>query len=148
MYGGIPTRSRRAVKSTLAAAWLFAAAAGVSAVSLAPGAIIDEIGLAGTLFSGALLAGTALIAVVGVIRGRYEWEWVASWGASAALAPYLITIWALVFTVDPWRATQAFLVTSLLTFFVSRSAQCSAHAAKLRGAHTANQGGEDARNIG
>jgi hypothetical protein len=140
MYGGLPARSRRAVKATLAAAWLFAAAAGVAAVALSPVAIIDEIGFGGTLFSGALLAGTALIAVSGVIRGWYAWEWVASWGASTALAPYLITIWALVFTTDPWRATQAFLVTSLLTFFISRSAHCSAHAAKLRSAHIASAG--------
>lgn len=136
MYGGLPPRARRAVKVALSASWLLGAFAGVSAVILSPVAIIEEVGIVGTLFSGGLLAATALTAAAGVITDRYRLEWVASWGAASALVPYLITVWALVLTEAAWRTTQAFLVTSLLAFFLSRGAICSAHAAKLRGAYT------------
>lgn len=136
MYSGLPPRHRRAVKASLASAWALSAAAGLSAVVLSPTTIIAEIGLVGTLISGILLTVATVVAVFGVIANRYWLEWVASWGAAVALAPYLITVWALVVT-DTWtRSTQAFLVTSLLAFYLVRSALCSAHAAKLREAHT------------
>ena len=136
MYSGLPPKHARIVKATLALAWGFSSFAGLSAVLLSPTTIIAEIGGLGTVLSGVLLIVATVVATVGVLTSRYWLEWVASWGAAAALAPYLITVWALVFTDTATRSTQAFLVTSLVAFYFSRAALCAAHAAKLREAHS------------
>jgi hypothetical protein len=136
MYSGLPPRHKRVVKTTLIAGWALSGLAGASAVIASPTTIISEIGLWGTVLSGILLMAATGIAIVGVAANRYHLEWVASWGAAAALAPYLVTVWALVFTDTLTRSTQAFLVTSLVAFYISRAALCAAHAAKLREAHT------------
>lgn len=136
MYSGLPAGAKRVVQATLAAAWALSGLAGVSAVVASPVTIISELGMIGTVASGALLVVATGVAVTGVLMTRYRLEWVASWGAAAALVPYLITVWALTFT-DTWtRSTQAFLVTSLVAFYFTRSALCAAHAAKLREAHS------------
>ncbi|WQY99835.1 hypothetical protein [Microbacterium phage MO526] len=135
MYSGLPAGAKRVVQATLAGAWALSGLAGVSAVVASPVTIISELGLIGTIASGALLVLATGVAVVGVLASRYRLEWVASWGAAASLVPYLVTVWALTFT-DTWtRSTQAFLVTSLVAFYFTRSALCAAHAAKLREAH-------------
>lgn len=136
MYSGLPPRHRALVKTSLASAWALSGLAGLSAVILSPTTIISEIGGLGTVLSGLVLMVATVVAVVGVTANRYWLEWVASWGAATALAPYLITVWALVFTDTATRSTQAFLVTSLVAFYISRSALCGAHAAKLREAHS------------
>ncbi|QHB37034.1 hypothetical protein QDA00_gp69 [Microbacterium phage Matzah] len=136
MYSGLPPKQRAVVKTTLISAWALSGLAGASAVIASPNTIISEIGLWGTVLSGALLMLATLIAIVGVAGNRYHLEWIASWGAATALAPYLVTVWALVFTDTATRSTQAFLITSLVAFYISRAALCAAHAAKLRQDHT------------
>lgn len=137
MYSGLPPANRRIVKTTLASAWLLAASAGLSAVVMSPTRIINELGSWGTLASGILLGVSAIFAALGVVGNRYRWEWIASWMSAVALAPYFVTVWALTF-LDSWtRSNQAFLVSSLLAFFVSRAVICAAHAAKLRVVHVA-----------
>ena len=140
MYANLPKAQRRAIKGTLTLAWMFAGGAGVSAVVAAPTTIITEIGTLLTYLAGAVLAASSFVAALSVVTGRYRWEWVASWLAAAALVPYLTTVWALCLTGEWGRATQAFLISSLLTFFVCRGILCSAHAAKLRAAHKAGTG--------
>lgn len=140
MYSGLPLPHRRFVKVSLSASWLFAAAAGLSAVILSPNTIISELGPWLTEISGWMLGTAAITAMLGVAGARYRWEWFASWFAAAALSPYLVTVWALTLTGEPTRSTQAFLVTSLLSFFITRAVLCSAHAAKLREVHGAGTG--------
>lgn len=138
MHSGLPRRHRIAIRITLAAAWGLSGCGGLSAILVSPTRIVGELGYLGTLISGAVLFTVTFIAMAGVIWNRYQWEWVASWIAAAALAPYLVTSWALVVT-DTWtRSTQAFLITSLVAFYISRAVLCSAHAAKLRELHTAS----------
>ena len=138
MYSGLPPLHRRVVKTTLATAWALSGAAGLSAVIASPNTIISEIGTLGTVISGVLLTIATATAVIGVVAGRYWFEWIAAWGAAVALVPYLVTVWALTLTGEPTRSTQAFLVTSLLAFYLVRVALCAAHAAKLRIAHEAS----------
>lgn len=135
MYSGLPPRNRVAVKISLGLAWAFSTGAGLSAIILSPTTIISEIGAVFTILSGVLLAAATLVAMIGVFANRYWLEWISSWAASLALVPYLVTVWALTLTGEPTRSTQAFLITSLLTFFITRAELCAAHAAKLRLAH-------------
>jgi hypothetical protein len=137
MYSRLPTRHRRAVKTSLTMSWLASAGAGLSAIILSPTTIISELGTWGTLASGFVLALGAMIASAGVAFARYRWEWVAAWVSATALAPYLVTVWALVIVDTATRSTQAYLVTSLLGFYISRAISCAAHAAKLRAEHQA-----------
>lgn len=135
MYSGLPTAHRRAVKTALTLSWLASAGAGLSAIILSPNTIVAELGEWGTILSGVALSFSAILAAAGVTFGRYRWEWVSAWVSAAALAPYLITVWALVIVDSNTRSTQAFLVTSLLGFYITRALLCAAHAAKLRIAH-------------
>lgn len=138
MHSGLPAKHRRWVITALASAWALSGAAGISAVIASPNTIIAELGRPITLALGILLISATTVAVVGVVAQRYWLEWVASWGSSVALMPYLVTVWALAITGETTRMTQGFLVTSLLAFYLYRSASCAAHAAKLRIAHEAS----------
>jgi hypothetical protein len=140
MYSGLPMPHRAAVKTSLATAWLLAGGAGLSAIIFPPVTIVAGLGGPMTAVTGCALAAAAFTAALGVVMARYRWEWLASWVASAALAPYAATIWALVFTGEPTRETQALLASSLLAFFITRSVLCAAHAAKLREVHGAGTG--------
>ena len=137
MYSGLPTGHRRAVKTALAASWLASCFAGLSAVILAPGVYVHELGAWGTLLSGMSLATATIVAASGVAFGRYRWEWVAAWVSAASLAPYVATVWALILTTAASNTTQAWLASSLLGFYITRAFLCAAHAAKLREAHVA-----------
>lgn len=144
MYSALPPNTRRLIKGVLAAAWLWAGGAGLSASIMAPGTYVAELGSVWTVVFGVSLSASAIIAAIGVVMARYRWEWIAAWAAAASIAPYLVTVWALTFT-DTWtRSTQAFLVTSLLTFFVLRAILCAAHAAQLRKVHEASTAAMDA----
>lgn len=133
MFSALPDHHRRLVKATLSAAWVSSAGAGLAAVVL-PTVSVDPLGVIGTGIAGATLAVATVLAALGVALNRYQWEWVASWLASASLIPYLVTLWAMTF-VSSSNLGQAFLITSLMLFYATRSLLCAAHAAKLREIH-------------
>lgn len=135
MFSGLPTRHRRTIKSILTTAWLLSAGAGLSAV-VDPRVTVVGLGDVGTIIAGAGLLVATGVAAAGVALAKYRWEWIASWVATVALTPYVVTLWAL-FLVSGANSGQTFLMASLLAFYASRIAQCSAHAAKLRNMHTA-----------
>lgn len=132
MYSGLPRRQKNLIIVTLTAAWLLVAAVGFSSAFLSPRTVAAETGSLMLLCSGITVMVSAVVAALGVAFGRYRWEWVASWPASAGYVPYVITVWWLVFSESGSRLTQAFSVTALLVFIILRSLLCSAHAAKLR----------------
>src|SRR5688572_8899537 len=134
MYSGLPRHARRVIKSTLSSAWLASGVAGAFAVVSAAmdGATTYPTGME-ILFGSMLMTG-ASIAAFGVIFNRYRWEWVSSWLAASAVAPYAVLAWAN--TIVDWsHATTAFLFTSLVMFYIQRGALCAAHASKLREVH-------------
>jgi hypothetical protein len=135
MFNGLPTNSRRLVKLVLSLAWSFAGGAGLSSVLRAPISYVRELGQMWTLVFGAILVIATLCAVIGVTTGRYRWEWTASYLASASLVPYAGVLWATVLLGHPSTLPQAFLVTSLVMFFILRGLLCAAHAAVLRRAY-------------
>lgn len=137
MYSGLPPRQRRIVKTVLAAAWGFSGLAGVTTLLLPTSPALSALGSFWSYMSGTALFISALVAAVGVATARYRWEWVAAWGAAAALGPYTLTLWGLVVSVASDRMTAALLTTSLVTFYVLRALLCAAHAAKLREVHEA-----------
>lgn len=137
MYSNLPTTPRRLIKTTLTLAWAFAGGSGFSSVLLAPEGSVRELGEAATSIFGSVLTIAVAFAMFGVAAGRYRWEWIASYLASASLAPYMVLLWASVFFGRLGSMPQSFLVTSLLAFFVLRGFMCAAHAAVLRAAHVA-----------
>lgn len=124
------------VKTTLASAWLLSTGAGLSAL-FDPRVSVEALGYLGTAISGGLLALATLVAVAGVLFGRYRWEWIAAWASAIALVPYVVTLWAFTLAISGTNAGQTFLVSSLAAFYATRIALCSAHAAKLREVHAA-----------
>jgi hypothetical protein len=137
MLSAYPLKNRVSVRFLLTGAWFFAGCAGLSAAALVNITFVRELGIFMTILCGAALAGGALIAALGVAMNSYRWEWGASWLAAFGLSPYLIGIWLAVWFIDIGRISQALLVTSLVVFFLYRSAMCAAHAAKLRSLHQA-----------
>lgn len=135
MYGNLPQPQRAAIRSTLSSGWVLVAAAGLSAALVSPYTIIAEVGNVVLTGSGLLVLLSALVAAAGVAFDHYRWEWWAAWFASAGITPYVGTVWWLVASGEATRLTQAFSVTALLVFFVTRALLCSAHAEKLRVAH-------------
>lgn len=135
MYSNLPKRQRRLIKLVLASSWLLAGAGGVSAIVVSPNTIVAELGRLVVFGWGGVVAVSSLIATAGVLFKRYRWEWWASWFAAAGIVPYVGTVWWLVAAGETTRLTQAFLVTSLMGFFVLRALLCAAHAAKLRAVH-------------
>lgn len=136
MYSGLPPRHRRAIKTELSLSWLASAAAGMSALIHSPTSVVFELGQAGTILTGIALCVSAVVAAAGVAFAHYRWEWVAAWVSATALAPYLVTVWALIIVGANDNTTQGFLASSLLGFYVHRALSCAAHAAKLRTVHT------------
>lgn len=135
MYGNLPRPQRAAIRSTLSAGWVLVAGAGLSAALVSPYTIIAEVGNVVLTCSGLLVLLSALVAAAGVAFGRYHWEWWAAWFASAGITPYVGTVLWLVASGEVTRLTQAFSVSALLVFCITRALLCSAHAAKLREAH-------------
>ena len=135
MFTNMTLRHQAIIRSTLTLAWLTAAGSGLSALIFSPRTIIYELGAVLTMSSGALCLVFSLIAAFGVAFNRYRFEWFASWMAAAGIAPYLLSVWAFVFTGSPTRLTQAFMLTSLLVFMVLRAEFCAVHAQKLRTNH-------------
>jgi len=129
MFSGFPPHIRRMLKTSLSSAWLLSAGAGLSALS--PAVDVRELGPIWTVLFGGMLAGTAIVAAVGILANRYRWEWAAAWGAAASVAPYVIVLWAATI-MDAGKSSQAFLATSLLAFFITRALFCAAHAARQR----------------
>lgn len=127
MYSNLPKRQRRLIKLVLAASWLLAGAGGISAIVVSPNTIVAELGRLVVYGWGGVVAASSLVATAGVLFMRYRWEWWASW--------FVGTVWWLVAAGETTRLTQAFLVASLLGFFVLRALLCAAHAAKLRALH-------------
>ncbi len=129
-----PLRNRVYVRLSLTTAWTLASCAGVVA-SLLIGNVIRELGTAMTVVCGlSLLIGSG-VATYGVAFNRYRLEWAGAWFAAFGLSPYLVALWLAVFVVDFGRISQAFVISSLVTFFLYRAAMCSAHAARLRALH-------------
>jgi len=135
MYSSLPTTSRRLVKGALSVAWSSAGGAGLSSVLLSPVSFVRELGLTWTLVFGAGLAVAAAFAVVGVLGGRYRWEWIASYLASACMVPYAVLLWGTVALGRETTMPQAFIASALVAFFLLRGFLCAAHAAILRTAH-------------
>lgn len=92
------------------------------------------------LIAAIALASMASIAALGVAINSYRLEWVASWFAATALAPYALVYWYTVFTENFGRLSSAFLLTALVGFFVTRAIMCSAHAERLRLLHEGDTG--------
>ena len=138
MYSGLPAPQRRALQASIVAGWVCAVGSGVAAITLPYSVVLAEMGPVVAAIMGSVLALTSIIATVGVVLNRYRLEWVASWIAAAAFVPYSITIWSLTVTINAHWLTAAFISTVALAFFVSRAAQCAAHAAKLRVVHEAS----------
>ncbi len=139
MYSGLPPRERRAVQASLVAGWLSATGAGLSAAFNPTSTTLVAMGPVIALIMGAILSVSAVVALVGVVWGRYRLEWVASWTAAAGFVPYSITIWSLTITENASWFTAAFISTVSLAFYVSRAFLCAAHAAKLRLIHEASE---------
>jgi hypothetical protein len=134
MYSHFPPRLRSSIRVALTIAWAFSALAG--AVGVFSNITTDPV-IVGQLrdIGGGILAATATFAAVGVALNRYRLEWVASWFSAAALTPYTMVYWYTVFAVDGDRAESAFLLTSLIVFYLSRAIMCAAHAQRLRALH-------------
>jgi hypothetical protein len=110
--------------------------ASLVATSLDPPTALTITGLIAAI----ALASMASIAALGVAANNYRLEWVASWFAATALAPYALVYWYTVFTENIERMSSAFLLTALLGFFVTRAIMCSAHAERLRLLHEGDTG--------
>lgn len=125
--------SGRGTRVMLVLAWLSAGVAGAT-LALTEGILVGVIEPA-RIVAGAGVSVSTTAAALGVLFGKYRWEWGASWLASASLVPYLILfLAAIAHTVGP-RLPVAFLMASLIFFFMSRAMACSAHAKKLRAMH-------------
>ncbi len=138
MYAGLPKRERRAVQIALALGWAFATASGLSASLNPTSRVLLEMGPGIAVPAGALLAISSVVGVLGVVTGRYRFEWVAGWLAAAAAVPYAATVWSLTITVNSSWVTAACNATVALVFYASRALLCAAHAAKLRQQHRAS----------
>lgn len=140
-------RHRVAVRTTLSLSWGFAGAAGISATALTTvsNTVVRELGAVLTVACGLALFLGCTVAMWGVARDRYRFEWSGSWFAAFGISPYVVSIWAVVSTGGYTRTTQALLVTSLMLFFVARALLCGAHASRLRALHEA---GEEAFHAG
>ncbi len=130
MYSGLPTRSRRTIKTTLSLAWLLVGAGGFVTIFI-PYAFFRE----GMSVFGATLALASVVAALGVALGQYRWEWIAAWVAGMMLSPSVVTTWALVIGEGQPLLERAFFLTSLFVFLVLRAELCAAHAEKLREVH-------------
>jgi hypothetical protein len=138
MLSQYPRAHRYFVRASLVGAWVFAAGAGFAATTFTAMSIsiVRELGVVLTILCGASLAMGAVWAALGVLFKHYRWEWGASWACCFGISPYVFSVWYVVlFQVEVTRTTQAFLVTSLFLFFLSRAALCGAHAARLRAMH-------------
>lgn len=87
------------------------------------------------LIAAVALTSMASLAALATATNNYRLEWVASWFAATALAPYALVYWYTVFTENIERMSSAFLLTALVGFFVTRAIMCSAHAERLRLLH-------------
>lgn len=136
MYSSFPRKDRVAIQVALAAAWFFSSLSGVGGVLLTPVTVKNEVGHVLPLFSSGMVLLAAAIAIYGVIRNRYQLEWVAAWFASSGSFVYISTVWYLViFDGQSTRLQQAASLTSLLCFYIYRIVACSAHARKQRTIH-------------
>lgn len=131
-YSLLPPKWRLSIVTVVSAAWSLLGAGGIAAAFIPPNDILTEWGPVPPAIGGTILAGASLLAVLGLVRDRYRWEWVASWVAGAALSPYVVTTWWLVVADVPDRLAPAFFSTALLVCVLSRSITCAAHAARLR----------------
>lgn len=143
MYSNLPKRQRRLIKFTLAASWLLAGAGGVAAIVVSPNTLVAELGRFVAFGWGGVVAMSSLVATAGVLFKHYRWEWWASWFTAAGIVPYVGTVWWLVAAGETARLTHAFLVTSLMGFFILRALLCAAHAARLRALHGEVSGSDD-----
>lgn len=139
------------MQASLGVSWAFSVGAGLSALLAPSNPVLAELGLVHVPVGIMLFMATAW-ALAGVIFNRYRWEWLASWVAAVAATPYTLTLWGFVAAEGSIWLTQAFLLSSLTAFYVTRGLLCSAHAAKLREIHKAgvaalraaeNEGDED-----
>lgn len=132
MYSLFPTRWRLIMIVVISSAWALLGAGGIAAAFDPPNDMLEEWGPIPPAIGGTVLAMACVLAILGLIRERYRWEWVASWIAGAALSSYVVTLWWLTFAGVPDYSAKAFFMTALLVCVLSRSAACAAHAARLR----------------
>ena len=137
MYSSLPRRDRITIRITLTIAWSFSALAGVGGILLAPVTVQNELAPHVPFFGNAVVVIASIIAAVGILLNRHQYEWVGSYFAAGGLFIYLITVWYLFATGTPTRLQQASYLTSLLFFFVYRIVANSAHARKQRLIHKA-----------
>lgn len=142
MYSGYPKADRIKIRTSLAAAWVFAGIAGFASIFLTPNTLTQEIGHYLPMVSGVLVLISAGAAAYGVIKNQYPIELVAAWFASAGVLVYASTVWYLVFASTPTRLQQACNITALMCFFLYRVASCSAHARKQRRIHQLVESGQ------
>lgn len=117
---------------TISTGWALIGAGGIAAAFTPPNEILSAWGPVPPAIGGTVLAVACVLAIAGLIMNRYRWEWVASWVAGAAYSPYVVTVWWLLLTGAPERASTALFSTALLVCVLSRSIACAAHAARLR----------------
>lgn len=132
MYSLLPPRWRLAIKATISTAWALVGMGGIAAAFIPPNPFVIEWGPVIPSIMGTLLLVASVLAVLGVTRDRYRWEWIASWVAGGCLALYVLTIWWLFATGAHERLTTALFTSALLVCVISRSVTCAAHAARLR----------------
>lgn len=148
MFSTMPKWNRVWIRCTLSLAWLLIAVAGVAMWFDTPMTIVREVGETVTNSAGLALAAASGVAAFGVVADRYRFEWSAAWFAAAAIVPYVITVWWLVFTESGSRTTQALFMSALLVFITLRAQFCSAHAAKLRMLHKETTTGSTPTQVG
>ena len=140
MYEMFSPLFQRRTRTVLAAVWFFAGVGGVAVIFSTPLTIIAQLGTALTVGWGVIVGGASFVAFLGVVLGKYRWEWVAAWLASAGITPYVTTLWCIVFFESTPRMAQALFMTALLMTFVLRATTCAAWADRLRQVHA--EGGE------
>ena len=136
MYSHLSPKSQVLIRISLASAWTFSTLGGLSAVVFLtptndPGLLLEARAVAGVT-----LTVSALIATFGVLFNRYRFEWVASWFATAGFAPYIILYWSIVYKNIDGTLPVAFIMMSLVSFYIHRGFLCGAHAERLRHIHT------------
>ena len=122
------------IRISLSLAWAMSALGGVASLimtSMDPPTALTVTGL----IAAVALASMASLASLATATNNYRLEWVASWFAATALAPYALVYWYTVFTENLGRLSSGFLLTALLAFFVTRAIMWSAHAERLRLLH-------------
>jgi hypothetical protein len=135
MFTQFPESSQILLRISLAAAWAFSAAAGLSAVVFLPDTNGPDFMYEARVLAGITLAVATTAAGIGVALNKYRIEWVCSWLAAAGFTPFIALYWTVVYKDTDGTLPIALMMSSLVTFYAFRGISCAAHATRLRRLH-------------